>query len=276
MNMPAIELYGSKGLDITKEYLEIALCAQHNNGGIAVDLWWQTSIRGLFAAGECAGTHGVTRPGGSALNSGQVGSLRASMYISQDKRELTNEIEFSEILKAALIKQDNFLDNVKGGSENVRDLIKLSQRKMSDCGAAIRNPEMMSAYLSEIKDELKNFEKKVKVGELRNLFLAYKLYDILYTQLATLTSLIDFAETVGATRGSALYGDKNGELREGLEELFRFTVESGDSFKKIQEVKLCEDKLSATTLWRDVRPFVDEEDFFENVWRRYREDKNIY
>ncbi|MBE6730220.1 MAG: FAD-binding protein [Ruminococcaceae bacterium] len=276
MNMPAIELYRSKGLDIETEYLEIALCAQHNNGGIAVDLWWQTSIRGLFAAGECAGTHGVTRPGGSALNSGQVGSLRASMYISQDKRELTNEIEFSEILKAALIRQDNFLDNVKGGMENVRDLIKLAQRKMSDCGAAIRNPEMMSAYLSEIKDELKNFEKKVKVGELRNLFLAYKLYDILYTQLATLTALIDFSETIGATRGSALYGDKNGELRNGLDELFRFTVENGESFKKIQEVKLCEDKLSATTLWRDVRPFVDEEDFFENVWRRYREDKNIY
>ena len=37
---------------LEKEYLEIALCAQHNNGGIAVDLWWQTSVKGLFAAGE--------------------------------------------------------------------------------------------------------------------------------------------------------------------------------------------------------------------------------
>ena len=83
MNAPAIELYRSKGLDITKEPLEIALCAQHNNGGIAVDLWWQTSIKGLFAAGECAGTHGISRPGGSALNAGQVGSLRAAQYPSR-------------------------------------------------------------------------------------------------------------------------------------------------------------------------------------------------
>ena len=31
-----------------------------------------------LTAGECAGTHGITRPGGSALNAGQAGSLRAA------------------------------------------------------------------------------------------------------------------------------------------------------------------------------------------------------
>ena len=276
MNTPAIELYRSKDLDIEKEYLEIALCAQHNNGGIAVDLWWQTSIRGLFAAGECAGTHGVTRPGGSALNSGQVGSLRAAMYISADNREVINEIQFSEILKIALIGHTNFYDNITSNTENVKDLIKNAQRKMSDCGAAIRNRDMMVSYLNDIKALLKNFDASVKIGRKGSFFLAYKLKDILYTQLATLTALIDFADTIGATRGSALYGDKNGSLRQGLEELFRFTVENGDSFNKVQEVKLTSDKLSAEVSWREVRPFVTDEDFFENVWRRYREDKNIY
>ena len=33
MNPSAIEVYGNHGIDISKEYLEIALCAQHNNGG---------------------------------------------------------------------------------------------------------------------------------------------------------------------------------------------------------------------------------------------------
>jgi len=36
--------------------LEIALCAQHMNGGVAVDVWWQSSVTGLFAAGDCTGT----------------------------------------------------------------------------------------------------------------------------------------------------------------------------------------------------------------------------
>ena len=68
MNAPAIELYVSKGRDISREPLEISLSAQHCNGGIAVDADWQTSVPGLFAVGEAAGTHGIRRPGGSALN----------------------------------------------------------------------------------------------------------------------------------------------------------------------------------------------------------------
>ena len=38
--------------------------AQHNNGGLAVDLNWQTTVSGLYAAGEAAGTFGIARPGG--------------------------------------------------------------------------------------------------------------------------------------------------------------------------------------------------------------------
>jgi len=82
MNAPAYDLYHGKGVNLKTEMLEIALCAQHCNGGVAVDLWWQSSVPGLFAAGECAGTHGIARPGGSALNAGQVGSLRAAQYIA--------------------------------------------------------------------------------------------------------------------------------------------------------------------------------------------------
>lgn len=48
MNAPAAELYKSKGLDLAKEPLEIALCAQHNNGGISVDCWWQPRLKGFL------------------------------------------------------------------------------------------------------------------------------------------------------------------------------------------------------------------------------------
>ena len=82
MNPQAIAFYQDQGVDLHREPLEIALCAQHNNGGLLVDAWWQTNIKGLFAAGEVSGTHGVYRPGGSALNAGQAGSLRASQYIA--------------------------------------------------------------------------------------------------------------------------------------------------------------------------------------------------
>ena len=82
MNPPAIDLYNSFNVDISKELLEIAVCAQHNNGGLKGNIWWESNIKHLFPVGEVNGTHGVYRPGGTALNAGQVGGIRASMYIA--------------------------------------------------------------------------------------------------------------------------------------------------------------------------------------------------
>ncbi len=82
MNMGAIALYADHGIDLYREHLEIAVCAQHCNGGVAVDAHWQSTVTGLYAVGEAAGTFGVYRPGGSALNSTQVGALRAAEHIA--------------------------------------------------------------------------------------------------------------------------------------------------------------------------------------------------
>ena len=65
MNQPAIDFYRDQGVDLYTQPLEIALCAQHNNGGIGIDCWWQTDVKGLFAVGEAAASHGVYRPGGT-------------------------------------------------------------------------------------------------------------------------------------------------------------------------------------------------------------------
>jgi succinate dehydrogenase/fumarate reductase flavoprotein subunit len=82
MNPLAIDIYTEHGIDLGKEPLEIAVCAQHNNGGFAVNKWWESNIPHTFVIGEMAGTHGIKRPGGSALNAGQTGGLRAAEYIA--------------------------------------------------------------------------------------------------------------------------------------------------------------------------------------------------
>lgn len=274
MNSPAVDLYKGKGLDITKEYLEIALCAQHNNGGIAVDKWWQTNIKGLFAAGECAGTHGVTRPGGSALNAGQVGSLRAAQYVSASPNEAVSEDMFHIALAESEARFETEIENVLENADNVNEFIQSAQRRMSDNAAAIRNKEKMVLTLETTGKLLSNLSQNVGVGVASNVYRYYKLKDILVTQAAVLTALIDYSEAEGDTRGSSLYFDSKGELREGLEEIFRFTGEKGDARKKVQETVLINGKFKSS--WRDVRPIPADDDFFENVWRSYRENKNIY
>jgi succinate dehydrogenase/fumarate reductase flavoprotein subunit len=87
INAPAIELYKAHGIDLEKEMLEIRVCAQHHNGGMAVDSHWQSNVPGLYVCGEAAGTFGRYRPGGTALNSTQVGSMRAAMHIVRQSRQ---------------------------------------------------------------------------------------------------------------------------------------------------------------------------------------------
>ncbi|MBQ3054608.1 MAG: FAD-binding protein [Oscillospiraceae bacterium] len=168
MNTPAIELYKGKGVDLSREYLEIALCAQHCNGGVAVDAWWQTSVKGLFAVGECAGTHGISRPGGSALNAGQVGALRIAQYLSKHSNEPTSEELFSEIVSNINIPL----------STSEQEAIRVAQRRMSDCAAAVRDSDQIKAYLQETLAKL-NCAKDPK----------YR--DVLLTQAAVLTAMVN-------------------------------------------------------------------------------------
>ncbi|MBD1206415.1 MAG: FAD-binding protein [Rhodobacteraceae bacterium] len=82
MNPLSIELYRRYKIDIAAAPLEFAVNNQHMNGGIAVDIWGRSSHPALYAIGEAAGTHGVTRPGGAALNAGQVFGTRAAEHIA--------------------------------------------------------------------------------------------------------------------------------------------------------------------------------------------------
>lgn len=132
----------------------------------------------------------------------------------------------------------------------------------------------MKAALAQTENDIKNLSETAGVKDKSQLYIYYKLRDILITQSAVLSSFINYSDTVGDTRGSSLYFDKNGKLRKGLEELFRFSEENESFRSKIQETYKNSDTFCCS--WRDVRPIPDDDDFFENIWRSYRENKNIY
>jgi len=81
MNPLAIELFKRHRRDLRRQPLPFAVNNQHMNGGVAVDIWGQSSLPGCYAVGEMAGTHGVTRPGGAALNAGQVFASRCARHV---------------------------------------------------------------------------------------------------------------------------------------------------------------------------------------------------
>lgn len=274
MNQPAVDLYAGFGVDLSREPLEIALCAQHNNGGISVDAFWQTELPGLFAVGECAGTHGITRPGGSALNAGQVGSLRAAQYINAYPRPLPDEDAFDRVARLALARHQSLCGALLSHEANVQEQMANAARDMSNSAAAIREKEAMQALSDKVKEKLASFAEEVGVKGPEELYLAYRLRDVLLVQQAVLCACIDYIQVLGKTRGSALYRDEKGTLRPGLEELFRFIPSASEGCDMIQTVRYAPDGCHAA--WRPVRPLPPEGDVFETVWRTYRENKNVY
>ena len=190
MNEGAIELYGEHGIDLYSERLEIAVCAQHCNGGVAVDENWQSNVEGLYVAGEAAGTFGVYRPGGSALNSTQVGSLRAAEHIVKKSIGEYRDPRFH-------------LPNIRYGEGNVLNLRDKYQREMSRVADFDRSTEGMKKLFEDVDRLCESFFEIAVIDDLSQLAELYKLYDMVLTQRSTLSAMICSADMLG-THGSAM------------------------------------------------------------------------
>ncbi|MCQ2427194.1 MAG: FAD-binding protein [Clostridia bacterium] len=308
MNAPAVDFYRSKGVELRTEMLEIRLCAQHNNGGIEVDSNWQTSVPGLFAVGECAGTHGIRRPGGSALNAGQVGAARAAAYISEGLgAAAASGCLPPEAPESADIRTFGKLVSYAKTSEAELWRSRLDKLKsdMSDVAGPIRSTAGMKRLYEAVLTELEGMgddkqkdhsgENKSKCGIDENAFpfaavtaepaiedrktadaertvSFFEYYDALKTSAAVLASMIDFAERIGVSRGSCLYV---GDGADGIIPGFGSVAVDGNAERDmIQSVYIKnEGAVSAepAVAWRKVRPLPDRREPFEAVWRKFRE-----
>jgi len=276
MNQPAIDLYTNNGIDLNTEYLEIAVCAQHNNGGLMGNIWWESNLKHLFPVGEVNGTFGVYRPGGSALNSTQVGSFRAAQYISANYTD--DPMDTDEFAKAVEETVDENMARaekmtVEGGQSNIIEKRLAIQSRMTKAGAHIRSLDEAEKALSEAVAELASFEEETVAGRSYELCEAFRNRDILITQIVYLKAIIEFIKKGGRSRGSYLVSDEKGILpNKKLSDDFRFTLDSGDLLKKacVVGMTLDDNKPDFNVEWQDIRPIPTEDNWFENVWSAYR------
>ncbi|MCI7605322.1 MAG: hypothetical protein MSS69_01030 [Spirochaetales bacterium] len=166
---------------------------------------WRKSI--WKSVGECAASHGVYRPGGSALNAGQCGSKRAVTWIlskctgdrspSFDKIEKLKEIEdmISSSFKGEL-EADVVYDEVR--------------RIMSISGSALRNSDDMKKALSVVEGYLSSFSN-IKAKSEGRIWKLFQLRNALITQKVYLSAMIEASLCGNGSRGSSLYSDKNGK-----------------------------------------------------------------
>ena len=276
INPLSYQLYLSNGIDLAKEYVEIDFVPQHQNGGAEVNIWWETSVKHLFAIGECAGTHGLHRPGGSALNSGQVGGLRAASFIAGHYLKDGNASDAfyrSDVLEtmaaAALGEFEKELASViddavpaAAGEAAVKELLRFLQKMNSKTAMFIRSrPE-----LEKSREELKVMaEKKLNPAEDMAGFFRFREM-LLYSRLLH-DGILSFIEGGGKSRGSYLIVDSMKDIDACLKGV---EIDVSNRDKIINTVYLNdEDRVVSTH--RKVRPIPDSDIWFEKVWRDFRE-----
>jgi succinate dehydrogenase/fumarate reductase flavoprotein subunit len=154
MNPGAVELYRDHGIDLSSEPLEIAVCAQHNNGGLAGTIWWEsTNVKHLFPVGEVNGSHGVNRPGGSALNSGQVGGFRAAEFIANRYQTWSlDEAVATQAMERSVQNVWEWIEQCDGAARSWNDILKEIRERMSLAGAHIRAESMVEGEASKAKE----------------------------------------------------------------------------------------------------------------------------
>lgn len=293
LNEPAYRFYLERNpqIDLTRERLEVAVCAQHNNGGIEVDHWWRSSLPGLYAIGETAGSHGVYRPGGAALNSGQTGANRAAQAVAAELAEPGEAGGFETSAAAVLGVAQQVLDaatsaygaRADGGiapADTTDGALHDAGEDMSVNAGLVRSREGLSDLLGRVREREAGFVTSVAAdpSSRRSVDRAFLLRDILTSQHVYLAAMIDYLDHGGRSRGAVLYTDPDGLLpvdADGSEldlpEIYRHRTDDGALDGQVQQVRLPEGASEPVFTWRPVRPIPSDADSFEKVWKDYRE-----
>jgi succinate dehydrogenase/fumarate reductase flavoprotein subunit len=275
MNQPAVDLYKEHGIDITKVPLEIAVCAQHNNGGLAGNLWWESlNVKHLFPVGEVNGSHGVYRPGGSALNSGQVAGFRAAECIAN--KYARSDLSESSVVGEAKKNLLSLLDWIEKGESSRttwRQAREEFQERMTRAGAHIRSAQMLNEALAEARNQyLRLFREGSAcktpgdtVESLRNLQLCF-------AHVAYLDAVKFAVDSGVGSRGSALVLDRRGTLaHKDLGDEWRFAEQDASFLDKVMETDAASvENATFTHRWVPRRPLPKPDAWFETAWHAYR------
>ncbi|MER8772794.1 FAD-binding protein [Mesorhizobium sp. M0960] len=269
MNPLAIELYRRYKIDITKEPLEFAVNNQHMNGGIMVDVWGRSSLAGCYAIGEAAGTHGVTRPGGAALNAGQVFGTRAAEHIAASgKAKVAPKVDIARAAQAGIAALFTIMR--PDSSLTIKSARSTIQARMSDAAGMICDGERVSQALAEAR----SLNVSIRANGIRYKRPAEAVRSIQWRQMAlaseaVLTALDHYLGQGGGSRGSRAICDREGEslplARTGPLEDYRFRRER--DAQRSEQIIVRLDGVEMVVSTRPIRSFDESAgSFFERDW----------
>lgn len=148
INPPAIKWLKERGIDLKQgELLELVPAIQHFQGGVKINEKAETSIRGLYAAGECAGgQHGANRPGGNALMDcqvfGKIAGEEAVQYARRVKEDKNPAFTFSAVSSKYIVDKAEL---------DIGSFKQKVQETMALYGSVVRTEEGLEQGIKELK-----------------------------------------------------------------------------------------------------------------------------
>jgi succinate dehydrogenase flavoprotein subunit len=144
-------------IDITEEPMEVGPTTHYVMGGVRVDAETQMStVRGLFAAGECAaGLHGANRLGGNSLSDLLVFGKRAGEHAAAFAQEHADPSIDGEAVEVAARQALEPFEREGGGEGPFQILHTLQDRMQALVGIVRHEDEMRTAIevITGLRDE---------------------------------------------------------------------------------------------------------------------------
>jgi succinate dehydrogenase/fumarate reductase flavoprotein subunit len=286
LNKQAYIHYKDHSIDLSKDLLQIAVCNQHLNGGVSCDVWWESRVKHLFVIGEINGNHGIHRPGGAALNSGQVGGLRTAQKIASTYNTLlplkTGEyyLEIEDQLIDFLNKMETCLKNIQNMEKDTPNkILEAIHNNMEKYAGIIRSEEGLEEEISNIKLQLQNLDDLISLNGASDIVEYFRVKDSLLTQSLFLSAILDYHKKGGKSRGSYLVnksvlniplGERAISLPRKLSS-YNFIKSDQDLSNQIQTISLSKNQTDIR--WVKVREIPESISWFENVWKDYNDGK---
>jgi succinate dehydrogenase/fumarate reductase flavoprotein subunit len=221
----------------------------------------------------------VRRPGGAALNAGQVGGLRAALFIAGRYAQPPPSAEdFTRQATPQIADCLAFAARVTGrtseGGLRPEQVVNEIQERMSSCAAIVREVGAVTAAGQAAWRLYERVQRELSTPALPSAFHAQ---DMCLTHAVYLEALREYLERGGQSRGSYLVLDARGApLSVKLDEEWRCRPAQPGDFvsQKILEVYVAADR-QVHKRWVGIRPIPDVDGWFETVWDDYRRDRVV-
>jgi len=173
-----VEFMRRNGIDIRRDLLQIQVHHHTSNGGVRINEFGESTLKGLLAIGETAGWQGADRLGGTMLGGSQVFGWRAGKRAAEIATDNPPVRTDPAGLDRLIVEPVARLREARG-STSVKELLPCLQDRMWRDLLVEKNAETLGAALAYVQGQRERLESDLMISEPLDYALAIEQRNLL-------------------------------------------------------------------------------------------------